>query len=96
VRTCGLYSWRRYRAETPFQAVRQLGDGDLGRVVDEQVEVIVFAVELAEFGFEVGAYLARDLLAPGEHGVGEHTTPVLGDEDQMDLQVIGDMRPVRT
>ena len=38
-----------------FEAVDQLRQGDLGREVDEQVDVVVLAVELDQFGFEVDA-----------------------------------------
>ncbi|GGN57057.1 hypothetical protein GCM10011579_018920 [Streptomyces albiflavescens] len=34
---------------------------NLGRVVDEQVDVVLFAVELFQLGFEVDADLSHDL-----------------------------------
>jgi len=43
-------------------AVDEVGHGDLGRVVDVEVAVVGFAVELDELGLEVGADLAEDRL----------------------------------
>ncbi|GGO71819.1 hypothetical protein GCM10012289_38390 [Nonomuraea cavernae] len=55
------------------------------------MHMVVFPVELAEFDLEVRTDIAHDLLAPGEHHVGEHTPPVLGDEHQMGMEVVDDM-----
>ena len=57
----------------------------------QQVDVVVFPVELAQFGFEISAHLAHDLFAPAEHRVGEHVAPVFGDENQMHMQAISNM-----
>jgi hypothetical protein len=54
-----------------LEAVDQLGDGDLRRVVHQEVDVIAFAVELLEFRFEVLAHLAHDLFAACQHLVVE-------------------------
>src|SRR6266700_2322260 len=55
----------------------EAGQGDPGRVVHEQVHVIGFAVELAEFRAEVRADLPHDLLAAGQDLPGERAAPVL-------------------
>lgn len=54
-----------------LEGVDQLGELDLGRVVHEQVDMVLFAVELLQLGFEVGAHLSHDLLAARQHLVGE-------------------------
>jgi len=58
--------------------------------VDQEVDVVGFAVELAQVGAEVGADLAHDLFASGEHRVVEHAAPVLGDKHQVDVEVPDD------
>ncbi|MDT5050159.1 MAG: hypothetical protein QOG75_6063 [Mycobacterium sp.] len=50
--------------------------------------MVGLAVELAQFGVEVGAHAARRVLAEGQHRVGEHRPPVCGDENQVGVQVI--------
>ncbi|GAA0952253.1 hypothetical protein GCM10009550_32840 [Actinocorallia libanotica] len=52
--------------------------------------MVVLAVELAQFSAESGAHVAHDLLAVDEHGIGEDSAPVFGDEDKMDMQVVDD------
>jgi hypothetical protein len=54
----------------------------------EQVDVVGLPVELAQFGIQLGAYAAHQLLAEGEHGVGEHRVPVFGDEHLVGVQVV--------
>ena len=75
--------WRSRRAETPLRECTSPGDGDLRRGGDQQVDVVVLAVQLQQVGAEVGAH-------PGEHpleGVqvvaGQHPSPVGGHEDQL-------------
>jgi hypothetical protein len=50
-----------------FEAVDEGGDREFRRVADEQADVVVVAVELAEFRAEPRAYHAHDLPAPGDH-----------------------------
>lgn len=73
-----------------FEAVDQPGQGGRRRIVHEEVDVVVLAVELAEFGAEVGAHICHDLLAAREDRIGECPTPVLRGEDQMCVQVADD------
>lgn len=56
-------------------------------MVHQQLYVVLVAVELSQLRFVVFADLAHDLLAPRQQGVGEHTPPVFGDENQMNVQV---------
>jgi hypothetical protein len=51
--------------------------------VHQQVDVVMLAVELAQLGTEVGAHVSHDLLAAFQDLVGEHSTPILGYEDQV-------------
>src|SRR5690606_39171153 len=69
-----------------FEAVHQLGDGHLRWVVDKQADVIVFAVELDQFGAEVAAHVTHDLFASGQDLVGEDTAPVLSYENQVNVK----------
>ena len=57
----------------------------------EQVDVVLFAVELFQLGLEVRADLSHDLFGAGQHGVGERVPPVLGDENQVNVQVVDNM-----
>src|SRR2546425_10181252 len=66
-----------------LEAVDQFRDGDLGRVVHQEVDVIAFAVELLQLRLEVLAHLAHDLFAACQHLVVEDSTPVFRHEDQM-------------
>jgi hypothetical protein len=54
------------------------GDHPGGRVVDEQVHVVGLAVELNQFGVQLNAHAAHDVLGEGGHDVGEHAASVLG------------------
>jgi hypothetical protein len=58
--------------------------------VHEQVDVVGFAVELAQLGAEAGADVTRDLFAASQDGVGERAAPIFGDEDQMGVQTVDD------
>jgi hypothetical protein len=50
-------------------------------VVDEQVDVVVLAVERDELGVEVRAHLGHDLFAAVQHRGGEDVPPILRGED---------------
>jgi putative transposase len=66
-----------------LESVHQPGDGDLWRVGDQQVEVVVVAVHLDQRGAEVGAQLGEHLPHGVQVLVGQHPAPILGYEDQM-------------
>ncbi len=57
-----------------------------GWIRDQEVNVVGFAVEFDQLSAQVGAHGAQGVLAVGEHGVGEHPAPVLGDEHQVRVQ----------
>jgi hypothetical protein len=57
--------------------------------VHERVDVVGFGVEVGAGRVEVGAHIGGDLLAAGEGRVGARPTPVLGGEDRMCVQVVG-------
>jgi hypothetical protein len=69
-----------------FEALGENGDRQGGRVGDEQVHVVGFAVELDQLDTELGAHVAHGGLGEGEYGVGEHRAPVLGYEHQVGVQ----------
>lgn len=50
------------------------------------MDVVGLAVELDQFGLEVGAHVPHDLLRASQMAVSEHGMPVLGDENQMGMQ----------
>src|SRR5271166_952902 len=58
-----------------LEGVDQPGDGNGGRKVDQQVDVVRLAVELGRFGPEVPAYVPQDLLRAIQEGCGEHRMP---------------------
>src|SRR5690606_27951364 len=68
-----------------LEAVDQFGHGDLRREVHEQVDVVVLAVELHQFGLEVLTHGPHDLLAPRQVPIGEDLVPVLRHENQVDM-----------
>jgi len=70
----------------PLEAVDQVGHGDLRRVVNEQVHVVCLAVELDQFGLEVGADLPEDPFEVTQVLVVEYPPAVLRDKDQVDVE----------
>lgn len=89
-----------------FQRVDHGRHGDLRRVLDQEVDVVLFPVELDEGGIEVAADCPHGLFAAGQHGVVEHFPTVLRREDQVHMHrrnhvpttavvVAGFHRPIR-
>lgn len=70
-----------------LESVDEFGDGDLGRVVDEQMNVVALAVELHQRGIKVGADSGEDFLHGGVVGFGESNLAVFGHEDQMRMKL---------
>ena len=64
----------------------QIGQGHLGRVVDQQVYVIVFAVELHQLGIKIFADACDNQLHGIEMLLLEHIAPILGYEYQMNME----------
>jgi len=58
----------------------------VGREVHQQVDVLRFPVELGQLRADVRAHVPRDLLHPLQVSGTEHLVPVLGDEDQVNVQ----------
>lgn len=76
--------WRRTAlGGAAFKPLHQSGDRQGGRIGNEQVHVVGFAVELDQLGVEVGADAAHGVLGEGEHRIGEHRASVLGHEYQV-------------
>ncbi len=70
----------------PLEAVDQPGDGHGGREVHQQVDMLGFPVELGQLRAEVRAHVPHDLLHPLQVSGTEYLVPVLGDENQVDMQ----------
>jgi len=68
-----------------LQAVHQRRDGDLGRVVHKQVDVIVLTVELNQFRLEVGTDAGEYPVQVIEDFLGEHFAAIFGHKDQMHM-----------
>ncbi len=57
-----------------------------GREVDQEVDVVVLAVELDQLAFEVGADGPHDLFHARQVGVLENLVPVLRHENQVGVK----------
>ena len=69
-----------------LEAVHQSRHGYLGRVVHQQMNMIVPAVHLDHLRLEIGADRGEDLAHVVPHRLGEHMATVFGYEDQMDVE----------
>jgi hypothetical protein len=70
-----------------LETLGQHGYREDRRVGDQQMDGVGLAVELDQFGVEVGADAAHGVLGEGEHGVGEQFSPVFGYEDEVGVSV---------
>ena len=70
-----------------LEAVHEVGDGDLGRVLDQQMHVIVLAVHLDQLRLEVGAGLGEDDAQPVDGIAVEHPATILRHKDQMHMHL---------
>ena len=68
-----------------LEAAHQRRDGDLGRVVHQQVDVIVLTVELNQFRLEVGTDAGEYPVQVIEDFLGEHFAAIFGHKDQMHM-----------
>ena len=68
-----------------LEAVHQSRYRHLGWVVHQQVNVIVFAIELNQFRLKVCANAFKDLAQVVNHLFGEDATAVFGHKDQMHM-----------
>lgn len=58
----------------------------LGRVVDEQMDVVVFAVELHQLSIKILTHACQDQLHGIEMLLPEHVAPIFGYEYQMNVK----------
>lgn len=68
-----------------FEAVHQPGHGDLRRVLDQEVNVVLFPIALGEVRAEVDTHLGEHVAEEVVVFSGQHTTSVLGHEDQVNV-----------
>jgi len=69
-----------------LQAVDQLGQADLGRVVHQQMDVVLLAVELAQLHLEVFANIPEYLFQPFEARCVEYLPTPFRDEHQVRVE----------
>jgi hypothetical protein len=69
-----------------LEAVDEVGHGDLGRVVDDKVDVVGVPVELGQLSAEVGADFPEDRPEVAQVLVVEHRGAVPCDKDQVDVE----------
>jgi hypothetical protein len=67
----------------------QAGQGNPGRVVHEQADVVGLAVDFARFGAEVCAYVPPDLLIAAQDLAGERAAPALRRGDHLSMKAAG-------
>ena len=70
-----------------LEAVHEVGNGDLGRVLDQQMYIIVFAVHLDQLSLEIGADIGEDGAQPIDGVAIEHLAAILRHKDQMDMHL---------
>ena len=63
-------------------------------VVDEQMDMVVLAIELYQFRFKVFAYSRKDAPQIVEHLFCEDISPAFCDEDQVDVHHENGLSPV--
>ncbi len=68
-----------------FEAVHQRRDGYFGRMVHQQVNVIILAVHLDQVSLKVDTDVGEDVVQVVQHHLCEHATAVFGREDQVDM-----------
>lgn len=78
--------WRGTPGRDALEGADQPGQGDLRRVMREQVHVVAFAVELDQLCREVSARREHDFFAARQDLVRERATPVPGREDQVSVK----------
>jgi hypothetical protein len=83
-------SWSQAPGGDTLEGAYESGDGDRGRVVHEQVDVIAFAVELPQLRAEVGAHVAHDLFTAPKDLFWEWSAPVPGSEDRVRIEGVDD------
>jgi len=68
-----------------LERIHQLGELHRRRELNQQVDMVVLAVELNQSDSKVATRFPHGLFAGCEHGVSKHTTAVLGNKHQMSM-----------
>lgn len=66
-----------------LQGVYKVGDGKLGRQIEQQMHMIGFAVKLEQFAFPCSHPISDQLFQLGQHISGQRFAPVLCNQNQM-------------
>lgn len=74
-------------AGDPFEAIDQFGYRDLGRIMNEQMHMILFTVCLYKFSLKVPAYSLKNLLEALMGLRGQYSISVFCHKDQMDMEI---------
>ena len=80
-------SLRRQAARHTLEAVHEVGDGNLGRIFDQQADVIVLSVHLDQLRFEIGLDVGEDVAQALDGVTIEHSAAIFRHNDQMDVHL---------
>ncbi len=70
-----------------LEAIHKRGDRDLGRILHQQMRMIVLAVHLHQRGLEVQAHAAEDAAQRIDGRAVEHLAAVFRHKDQVDVHL---------
>ncbi len=70
-----------------LQRVHEGRKSDGWRIMNQQVNVVLLAVELDHSGTGILAGIGHELVAAGKDWPGQRSSPVLGHKDQVDMKV---------
>lgn len=73
-------------ARNALEAVDQFRERDLGRILDEEMDVVVLAVAFYQADFEVPTNFGEDVSEIADGRAGEDITAAFGDKDQMSME----------
>jgi len=74
-------------ARNTFETIDQRRYGNLWRVIDQQVNMIIFAIELNEFRLKVSANAGENLVQFIQYVFGKDITPIFCDKDQVYMKI---------
>jgi hypothetical protein len=77
-----------------LERIHEAGDRDVRRILDQEMNMVFFAVDLAERGSEVPAHVLKDASHPFEVLHCEDMVAVFGYEDQMNVNTEDNMPAV--
>jgi hypothetical protein len=77
---------RNIRLDTPFSDAASVDSVTFGRVVHQQMDMVVPAVKFHQPGFEFLAHIREDGLHRLKALLAEYNAPISGHEDQMHMQ----------